>query len=846
MLASAFIAAIQQGRTPSGPLRRKCGVPPAQVPRCTYRVQLSRDFPFAAVTAQADYLAALGVSHVYTSPILQAASGSSHGYDVVDPTRINSELGGETGFRDMVAALRARGISVLIDIVPNHMATSGRASPWWWDILKRGRMSPFAGYFDIDWEPAIWTVKGKVLLGVLEDRYGRELQSGKLTLERQGSEAVVRYHDDVFPVAPETLDGADVETVAGDIDALDALLQRQHYRLAYWRTAQEELNYRRFFTIDTLVGLRVELDRVLEDSHRLVFGLVAEGSVSGLRVDHVDGLRDPEAYLEKLRAVAPDAYVVIEKVLERGEELPGVFPVQGTTGYDFIGHVDALFVESQNEEAMTALYHAYTGEPLRYPDVVRTSKHENIATELSPDFERLASLLVDICERYRQHRDRTRRELKEAIREIAAALTVYRTYVRAGEVSDADRARVVAAVEEATRRRPDVDAELLAFIGRLALMEHEGPREAEFAARFQQFTPAVMAKGVEDTAFYRYQRLVSLNEVGSDPGVFGRPVEEFHAYCARIASTWPATMLTLSTHDTKRSGDVRARLHLLSEMPAEWDAAVRRWAEHNDPYRSQGYPDRSLEYLMYQTLVGAWPIDATRLTRCLIKSAREANVHTSWTNPVPAYEDAVAHFVDAVMADAELMGDFQNFMGRMQIVALGRITSLSQTALLLTCPGVPDVYQGTELWDLSLVDPDNRRPVDFELRRRLLAEAGALPAAGVMARSDEGVPKLWLIARLLERRRDMPELFQSAEYAPLAASGAKARHVVAFARGRRLGVVVPRLLAGLGAGWVDTTVELPDGRWEDVLGGATVEGGRVELTSLLSAFPVAVLARTGD
>jgi len=816
------------------------------IPRCTYRMQLSKDFPFAAAAACADYLAGLGVSHLYCSPVLQAAAGTTHGYDVVDPTRINEELGGEAGFRSMVAALHERGIGVLIDIVPNHMATSGRASPWWWDILKRGRASRYASYFDIDWEPAVWTVKGKVLLGVLEDRYGRELEAGKLTLERQGAESVVRYHDNVFPVAPESLDGVDVDAVTTDLDALDALLQRQHYRLSFWRTAQEELNYRRFFTIDTLVGLRVELEEVLEDSHRLVFDLVADGSVSGLRIDHVDGLRAPQAYLDKLRAAAPNAYIVVEKILEYGEALPESFPVQGTTGYDFMAHMDGLFVDSENEEAMTALYHAYTGEPHRYADVVQTSKHENMTTELSPDLERMASLLVDICERYRLQRDRTRRELKEAIQEVAAVLPVYRIYVRPGAASIADRERVAAAVEEAKHRRPDIDADLLGFIGELMLMQHEGEKESEFAARFQQFTPAVMAKGVEDTAFYRYNRLISLNEVGGDPGRFGRPVEAFHEFCGHIAATWPATMLTLSTHDTKRSADVRARLHLLSEMPAEWDTAVRRWAEHNDPYRSQGYPDRSLEYVMYQALVGAWPIDQARLTQFLLKAAREANVHTNWINPVPAYEDAIAEFAANAMGDAEFMGDLQNFMGRTQLVALGRIISLAQTALLLTCPGVPDLYQGSELWDMSLVDPDNRRAVDYELRRRLLAETVGLPAAGAMARADEGVPKLWLISRVLSHRRKARELFESPLYTPIDAAGTKARHVVAFARDR-LVVVVPRLLAGLGGTWADTTIELPPGDWEDVLTGARhAGGGAVELSGLLGGFPVAVLAGSGS
>jgi (1->4)-alpha-D-glucan 1-alpha-D-glucosylmutase len=810
-------------------------------------MQLSKGFPFAAAAGCADYLAALGVTHLYCSPVLQAAPGSTHGYDVVDPTRINEELGGEAGFRSMVAALRERGIGVLIDIVPNHMASAGRANPWWWDILKNGRASRYAPYFDIDWDPLLSSIKGKVLLGVLEDRYGRELEGGRLSLERQGDEVTVRYHDHLFPIAPGSLESDDLDAVARDLDAFDSLLQRQHYRLSYWRTAQEELNYRRFFTIDSLIGLRVELDEVLADSHRLVFGLVGDGSVDGLRIDHVDGLRAPEAYLEVLRANAPDAYVVVEKILEFDERLPESFPVHGTTGYDFISHVEGVFVDSANEEAVSALYHAFTGEPQRYSDVVRTCKQEIMVGDLSPDLERLTSLLVDICDRHRRQRDRTRRELNEAIREIATALHVYRTYARPGvTLTDADRARIGEAVDEAARRRPDIDAELLDFAGELLRLEHEGEAEAEFAARFQQFTPAVMAKGVEDTAFYRYNRLTSLNEVGGDPGAFGRPVASFHEHCSRIAGEWPATMLTLATHDTKRSADVRARLDVLSEMPEEWDAAVRRWAEHNDPYRSQGYPDRALEYLMYQTLVGAWPIDEARLVEFLRKAAREAMAHTSWTNPVAAYEDAIVQFAANVMADAELMGDLQNFMGRTQIVPLGRITSLAQTTLLLTSPGVPDLYQGSELWDLSLVDPDNRRPVDYELRRRLLAETASLQPADVMARADEGAPKLWLVSRLLDRRRAMPELFQSQIYSPIEAAGAKARHVVAFARDR-LVVVVPRLPAGLGGTWADTTIELPPGDWEDVLTGARVTGGgAVELATLLGGFPVAVLLRSGS
>ena len=812
-------------------------------PRCTYRLQLSREFPFEAAAGLAEYLATLGVTHVYCSPILQSATGSKHGYDVVDPTRIDDELGGEAGFGHLVATLRERGLGLVVDIVPNHMATAGRANPWWWDILENGRSSRYASYFDIDWEPAMSHVKGKVLLGLLKDRYGRELENGALTLELEDAGIVVRYGDERFPISRQSLDGADLDAVNHDLDALDSLLLRQHYRLAYWRTAQEELNYRRFFTVDTLIGLRVELTHVLEDSHRRLFELVADGSIGGLRVDHVDGLRDPQGYLESLRAAAPDAYLVVEKVLDFDEQLSTTFPVQGTTGYDFIGHVDGLFVDARNEERMTALYHAFTGESQSFSDVSLAAKPEIMLSELAPDLERLTSLLVDICERYRKHRDRTRRELHDAIRSIAAALGVYRTYVQSAPATENDRLHVMLAVEEAARRGPDIDPELLTFTGELLLLEHPGDLESEFAARFQQFTPAVMAKGVEDTAFYRYNRLASLNEVGGDPGTFGRPVETFHEHCAHIAAGWPATMLTLSTHDTKRSGDVRCRLSLLSEIPAEWDAAVRRWAEHNERYRSQGYPDRSLEYLLYQTLVGAWPIEVERLTRFLRKAAREAKVHTSWVDPVAAYENAVDQFAASVMGDSEFVGDLETFIGSQQLVSFGRITSLAETTLLLTCPGVPDLYQGSELWDLSLVDPDNRRPVDYELRRRLLAEIEHAEATGVTNRWDEGAPKLWLIARLLDQRRSRPELFEGAGYGPIAAKGSKAAHAVAFVREQLL-VVVPRLVVGLAGDWGDTTIDLPGGTWRNLLAnGQEALGGRIALSTVLEAFPVAVLAR---
>jgi (1->4)-alpha-D-glucan 1-alpha-D-glucosylmutase len=812
------------------------------MPRAVYRLQLTHAFDFDAAAAIAPYLASLGISDVYCSPILQAAQGSQHGYDVVDPTHISAELGGEAGFRRMVDAMHGGGLGVLVDIVPNHMATDGRANPWWWDVMLRGPASDYARWFDIDWDPATSPLKDKVLLGILGDRYGREIEGGAFSLGRVDDQLVLRYHDHSFPIAPESLEGIDLDAIAGDHAALDELLQKQHYRLAYWRTAQEELNYRRFFTVDSLVGVRVERSDVFAGTHRKVLELVADGSVSGLRVDHVDGLRDPAAYVGRLRAAAPDTYVVVEKILAAGEQLPRELDVYGTTGYDFVATVEGLFVASENEDTMTALYHAFTGEAQPYRDVAHAAKLEILDSELGPDLERLTSLLVSICDADRRQRDRTRRELRDALREVAAGFGVYRSYVTSrAPASDADRREVRAAIDEAARRRPEIEVDLLEFIAEILLLERRGAEIDELSARFQQLTPAVMAKGAEDTAFYRYHRLISLNEVGGDPGRFGADADSFHAWCARIAMATPHTMLTLTTHDTKRSADVRARIDVLSEIPVEWEAAVRRWTEHNEQHRAQGFPDRNLEYLAYQTLVGVWPIDGDRLAEFLRKAAREAKVHTSWVNPVAAYEEAVDQFARALFTDAEFITAFETFLGENRLVARGRLNSLAQTALLLTTPGVPDIYQGTETWAALLVDPDNRRPVDFAARKAALDELDRLDVDDV----PEDSRKLWLISRVLGERARRPEAFGSADHARLVAYGARADHLVAFARGP-LAVLVPRLVAGLDGGWGETEVMLPPGPWRDVLTGrAEPGGGRARVADLLAHFPVAVLTAAG-
>ena len=872
----------------------------------TYRVQLHAGFTFDDAAGIAGYLAALGVTHLYCSPYLQAVPGSTHGYDVIDHSRLNDELGGSEGNRRLVGRLAELGLGQVLDIVPNHMALDGRGNAWWWDVLENGPSSRYATYFDIDWDPPQRKLMATVLMPVLGDHYGRVLDAGDVRVEYRMGAFTVRYFDHEAPLSPRALDDllgraavragseplaslaaalgelphalltdpaamderhrdkeallgqlahlydsdpemaaavdAEIEHINADPDALGALLQRQNYRLAYWRTAAEELSYRRFFNIETLAGLRMEDARVFRDTHRLVLELVAGGAVDGLRVDHIDGLADPQGYLDRLHQASGGAYTVVEKILDIGEELPAPWPVAGTTGYDFLNAVNRLFVDTAGERAIRDTYAAFSELDSDYPDVVCAAKLQIMRTELGAELERLTALLADVCEDHRHYRDYTRRELRDALREMIAAFPVYRTYASPGRpVSAADRAHVASAVSTAGDRRPDLDGDLLAFVGKLAMLDYPGPLEAAFAVRFAQLTAPVTAKGVEDTAFYRYHPLSSLNEVGGNPGELGDPVADFHR---AMAQGWPNSMLTLSTHDTKRSGDVRARINVLSELPEAWQETVGRWAEGNEHHKRHGWPDRNAEYLLYQTLLGAWPIDAARAAAYMEKAAREAKTHTSWTDPDAGYEAALHAFVAAVLGDGRFVADLTAFLARHRLIERGRINSLAQTTLLLTCPGVADLYQGSEVWDLSLVDPDNRRPVDYPARRRLLDDlAGAGPEAA-LARPDEGGPKLWLIHRLLEHRRASPGSYgPDAAYEPLRATGPRSGHTLAFTRGGRLAVVVPRLLGALPAAWEATTVALPEGAWTDVLSAATFAGGETGVADLLGHFPVAVLER---
>ena len=882
----------------------------ARPPLSTYRVQLRPEFGFAEAAAIADYLADLGITHLYSSPYLQAARGSAHGYDVVDPTRVNEELGGEEGHARFCRALAEKGLGQVLDIVPNHMAITERRNAWWWDVLENGPASRYASYFDVDWDPPQARLRNTVLMPILGDHYGRVLEAGELKLVRRGGKLEVHYYEHRMPVAPRSLDTLtgeaaercgspdlafisdsygllpiatatdresvarrhrDKEVLAGqlarlceekpevaaavdavvaeinaDPDRLDDLLSRQNYRPAFWRTAGQELDYRRFFDVHTLIGLRMEDERVFADTHARVLQWLWEGVLDGVRIDHPDGLRDPDQYFERLRVAAPEAWIVVEKILEPGESLRESWPVQGTTGYDFLNLVGGLFVDLAGKEPLTDLYAELTGESPEWEELVREKKLLVLSELLASDVNRLAEVFLQVCERHRRFRDYTRFELRQAIREVVACFPVYRTYVRAeaGQVSPEDERYVDEAIEAARAHRPELDPELLDFFRDLLLLRHrDHEAETELVMRFQQLTGPAMAKGVEDTAFYNFHRLVSLNEVGGSPGAFGVSVEEYHQACEKNQHLWPTAMLATSTHDTKRSEDTRARISLLSEIPERWGEAVRRWFKRNGKHRRDGWPDRNAEYLLYQTLAGAWPVSPERAVAYMEKATREAKAHTAWTRTSSGYEEAVRGFIQAILEDREFTDDLEAFVA--PLVEPARIHSLAQTLLKITAPGVPDFYQGSEVWDLSLVDPDNRRPVDYGLRRRLLEDLqrGMAPEE-ILARMDEGLPKLWVIRQGLHLRRRHPELFgPEAGYRPLPTAGPRTDHAVAFLRGGGVAVIVPRLVIRLGRDWGGTAVELPPGRWRDEMTGEEVEGGRRNVADLLARFPVALLTR---
>jgi (1->4)-alpha-D-glucan 1-alpha-D-glucosylmutase len=800
------------------------------VPVSTYRVQLrppsaesGTDHPgfgFADAAEVVPYLAELGVTHLYCSPYLQAAPGSAHGYDVVDHTRLNDELGGPVAFERLVAACREAGLGIVLDVVPNHMAVSEPQSQnaAWWSLLKDGPASPYAPWFDVDWNTA--DNPGKVLVPVLGAPLGEVVDELELLEDR------IRYYDHEVPIA----DGTRVD---GDVLAT---LEQQHYRLCFWRVAGEELNYRRFFDVTTLTGVRVEVPEVFDATHRLVVEQVRDGVLDGLRIDHPDGLADPGGYLDRLAEATGGAWVVVEKILEPGERLPDDWATAGATGYDALNRVMALFVDPAGEQPLTALWTSVTGDASSYPEVVDRTKRLVLSEVLAAEVARLTEVGLRACRTDPALRDTTRRGLREALTEVLVHFDVYRAYLPPeGPADDAARLHVDAAVQAALGSLPSRAAEI-EVVRRLVLAEGpHGPAAREFVTRFQQTCGPVMAKGVEDTAFYRYLRLSALNEVGGDPGAFGTSVDEFHTACREMQAEWPLSMTTLSTHDTKRSEDVRARLVLLSQCPVEWGETVTRWAAMAAGHRRPAGPDHATEQLVWQTLVGAWPLPADRAVAYVEKATREAKAQTSWVDPVPAFDEAVAGFVRAVLGDEEICREVEAFVER--LAPAWRATALAQKAVQLTMPGVADTYQGTELWDLSLVDPDNRRPVDYAARRALLPSDDAKPPPV----DETGAAKLHLVARLLRLRRACPELFLADSSYDGLDAGPRA---VAFVRGGAVVTVAPtRAVHVQRHGWGDDAVTLPEGRWRDVLTGAEREGESVLLADLLADLPVAVLQR---
>jgi (1->4)-alpha-D-glucan 1-alpha-D-glucosylmutase len=646
------------------------------------------------------------------------------------------------------------------------------------------------------------------------------------------------------PEASQAIDKA-IGELNSDHDALDELLNLQHYRLAYWRTADQELGYRRFFDVNTLVGLRVERPHVFEQTHRRILDWLREGVLDGVRIDHPDGLRDPLQYFTRLRQRSPDAWIIGEKILEPEEYLRENWPIQGTSGYDFLNVCNYWLMHPDGLKELTLIYRDFTQESTDFVAIAREKKLNVEHEALGSDVNRLASLFVEICENNRDRRDFTRAEIRRAIREVAAGFWVYRTYVvpEREEITEEDRLQASNAIERAKSHRPDLDGGLLDFIGDVLLLRSRGSLESEFVYRFQQFTSPVMAKGVEDTAFYCYNRMIGLNEVGGSPDRDGLTSSEFLDYCAKMQATHPLTMTTLSTHDTKRSDDVRARLAVVTEVPGQWRSFLRRWSRANSSLKTGGMPDHNTEYFLYQTMIGAWPIERERLTTYLEKAVREAKQQTSWTQQNKEFEDSLRVFIESLYSSNEFMAAIGEFVSR--IIAAGRVNSLAQTLLKCTAPGVPDTYQGSELWDLHLVDPDNRGPIDYSERRSLLSELEAgITAEEVLKNMDSGMPKLWVLHCALQLRGRKPELFGAdSEFTPLVIEGRKADHAVGFLRAGSLATVVPRWNLKLARSWSNTTVDLPGPRWRNVLTGELLNGGRVSMSNLLHRFPVALLMK---
>jgi (1->4)-alpha-D-glucan 1-alpha-D-glucosylmutase len=964
----------------------------AIVPRATYRLQFHKDFTFDHAIAIIPYLRALGVSHVYTSPLLQSRPGSPHGYDITDHNKIDPELGGYDRYRAFVEELKRNGMGIVLDFVPNHMGI-GSPNHWWRDVLKNGRCSRFGHYFDLDWDPLKPELRNKLLLSILGGPYGEVLENGELKLKFRHTEFIISYYDHNCPVSlnsiPMIFEGLDVpaellrrlhelpdhcstapaqiemrqhlvpaleddlrrwlssedgrqlaeQAVAsfagtpGDpasYDRLHQLLEVQPYRLAYWRVSGEEINYRRFFDVNDLVGLRQEFPDVFASTHQLLRKMIAEKQVDGVRIDHVDGLYNPLQYLIRLQMLSVAAetcgadpcetvaengieisvqdalanteysretapfYCLVEKILEHGEHLPSEWPVHGTSGYEFMNLLNGIFIEPTNVRRFTQIYERFTGLTTPIRDLIYASKKLTMHVAMSSEVYVLSHLLARLSATDRYARDFTAKSLRDAVRETIACFPVYRTYIdERGQYTPRDREYVETAIRRAKRLNPSMSTAVFDYLRSVLLLapkrfardeaaaQEDYRQKLHVALKFQQLTGPVMAKGLEDTVCYVYNRFVSINEVGGSPEVFGISLDEFHAGNRLRAGMWPHSMLASSTHDTKRSEDVRARLNVLSENPSGWSARVLRWRRLNRTQKveladGRIVPDYNEEYLLYQTIIGSCPINLsedrqgyiTRIQQYMNKAVHEAKVNLSWVSDDPEYVQALEKFIAAILSPDErgesaFVSDLLAFLP--EIAYHGAINSISQTLLKLTAPGVPDTYQGTELLDLSLVDPDNRRPVNYEVRRRVLERLHGTALDTEFRRDllndlQYGPGKMFVLERVLQVRERSAKLFKSGDYVPLAGHGDRGHHVISFVReynGNRIIVAAPRFTYSLMRGklnpptddvWGNTNLVLPPDfasiTWENVLTGERhVADDRQQLLvrDLFLTFPFALL-----
>jgi len=953
--------------------------PPLHLPLSTYRLQFNASFTFQDASRILPYLSQLGITDCYASPYLKAAPGSTHGYDVVDPTELNPEIGTEADYQGFIQTLHHYGMGHILDVVPNHMGIAGSTNLWWQDVLENGPSSHYATFFDIDWTPVKQELENKVLLPILGDQYGIVLENQEITLNYDDGQFFLLYYDNRLPIDPCTwntiltfnqdkliqnieesdphlqeyqsiitalshLPGrtdTDTERVAEryrekevirrrlstviaenpilhhfllenirllngirhaprSFDVLDQLVSAQAYRLAYWRVAAEEINYRRFFDINQLAAIRMEQPEVFQAAHQKIFELLASGAVNGLRIDHVDGLYNPRAFLAQWQQwaaehleVRPDAqgrtlYLLVEKILGTGERLSTDWLCHGTTGYDNLALVNQLFVQEGHQRQIEKIYSRFTKQTLQYDDLIYECKNLIMTSSMSGEINALGHQLNVLSERNRRSRDFTLNSLIHAIREIIACFPVYRTYIGPDPLED-----IRLAVARAKRRNPAISALVFDFIRDLLLKVRQDSPDLSwdvirpFVMKFQQTTSPVTAKGVEDTAFYIYNRLTSLNEVGGEPQHFGVSLSSFHQYMQERATQWPSSLSSTSTHDTKRSEDVRARISVLSELPSEWRQHLRTWNRLNKKAKhtinEQPAPSLNEEYLIYQTLLGAWPFGAfsepvhhqfvTRMQDYAVKAFREAKVTTSWLNPDEAYEAAVCEFLSRILSLSSTNPFLQDFLPFQQRLAgYGIYNSLSQVLIKTLAPGVPDFYQGTELWDFSLVDPDNRQPVDYLLREQRLSELHHRQKTtspldfvhALLQDTESGLIKMYLTTTALHFRKSHPQLFFEGDYRPLEAKGERAQHVCGFMRQDRTNIcltVFPRFLTSLipdpatrplgesvwGQTWITLPSEIPNHSFRNILTQEIVTPQNLPgmlglpLGTLFQHFPFALL-----